>query len=295
MEISQLRMFKLVADLGSIIRASEQMHCVPSNITTRIKLLEKELGVSLFIRQGRGLVISPAGSTFLDYTNRILSLCTEARRALEPESAFSGQLNIGAIESAATGRLPGPLGKYHEVYPSVQLQLNTGTWDKLIKDVLQHKLDGAIIANVVEHADIAQQKLYEEDLVLISSLPTGAVTDVQDLENINIFMWPEGCPYRNCLTRWLAKHDVTSTITNIASYATIIGCVSSGAGVSFIPEGMYDRFKSIGNISCVKFNDLLPVANYFIWNRQSGEHRRRDAFVELLMNEFKDIRNKKEG
>jgi DNA-binding transcriptional LysR family regulator len=54
MEFAQLAMFKAVADQGSIVRAAELLHCVPSNITNRIKLLERELGVSLFIRKGRG-------------------------------------------------------------------------------------------------------------------------------------------------------------------------------------------------------------------------------------------------
>jgi len=126
MELSQLTMFKVVAEQGSIIRASELLHCVPSNITNRIKLLEKELGVSLFIRKGRGLVISPSGELFLGYTTKILSLCQEARRALDPGSLPSGILKIGAIESSATGRLPRLLSKYHQNYPAVQMQLSTG-------------------------------------------------------------------------------------------------------------------------------------------------------------------------
>ena len=67
MELMQIRMFKTVHDTGSIARAAEVLHYVPSNITARIKALEAELGVPLFHRQGRGLVISPAGQTFLPY------------------------------------------------------------------------------------------------------------------------------------------------------------------------------------------------------------------------------------
>ncbi len=52
MDLSQLKMFKTVAEQGSIARASEILHCVPSNITNRIKLLETELGVSLSSARG---------------------------------------------------------------------------------------------------------------------------------------------------------------------------------------------------------------------------------------------------
>jgi DNA-binding transcriptional LysR family regulator len=53
MDLSQLKMFKTVAEQGSIARASERLHCVPSNITNRIKLLETELGVSLYPQGAR--------------------------------------------------------------------------------------------------------------------------------------------------------------------------------------------------------------------------------------------------
>jgi DNA-binding transcriptional LysR family regulator len=54
MELAQIRMFKTVAEVGSIARAAEVLHCVPSNITARIKSLEAELGVALFLREGAG-------------------------------------------------------------------------------------------------------------------------------------------------------------------------------------------------------------------------------------------------
>jgi DNA-binding transcriptional LysR family regulator len=90
-ELSQLRMFKKIADNGSIAKAAEQLHCVPSNITTRIKKLEGELGEQLFIRKGRGLVLSPAGVVFWTYANQILSLCDEAKRVLSSDTPPIGQ------------------------------------------------------------------------------------------------------------------------------------------------------------------------------------------------------------
>ncbi|MEX5538855.1 LysR family transcriptional regulator, partial [Pseudomonas syringae] len=72
MELAQPKMVRAVAQTGSVAQAALQLHCVPSNITTRIKQLESELGTPLFIRAGRGLAISAAGEIFLDYCERIL-------------------------------------------------------------------------------------------------------------------------------------------------------------------------------------------------------------------------------
>lgn len=288
MELSQLTMFKIVAEQGSIVRASELLHCVPSNITNRIKLLEKELGVSLFIRKGRGLIISPSGELFLGYTNRILALCQEARRALDPDAAPCGTLKIGAIESSATGRLPTLLSKYHHHYPSVQMQFSTGTWSQLVSDVAEHKLDGAIIATHSRHPDVDHLEIYKEALVLIASPAMGEITKPQDLNGKTIFMWPEGCPYRQSLECWLNEHRIPTTITSIASYGTILGCVSSGAGVSLVPAGIFEQFKKMGGISGYALSQLTPIQNYFISNKKTGFHRAKDTFADLLQEEFKD-------
>jgi DNA-binding transcriptional LysR family regulator len=287
MELSQLNMFKVVAEQGSIIRASELLHCVPSNITNRIKLLEQELGVALFIRQGRGLVISPSGKLFLSYANKILSLCQEARGALDVGAEPSGMLSIGAIESSATGRLPRLLSRFHKNHPAVQMQFSTGVWSQLLSDILAYKLDGAVIAVKNQHPDIEYEELYTEELVVIASPLLGKINTPQDIKGKAIFMWPEGCPYRASLNTWLGEHRISSSINNIASYGTILGCVSSGAGVSVVPKGVFEQFSKIGEIEGHAFEDLKPIQNYFVWNRHTGLHRARDAFADLLKKEFK--------
>jgi len=287
MEFSQLVMFKAVADLGSIVRASERLHCVPSNITNRLKLLERELGVDLFIRKGRGLIISPSGRLFLGYTNKILSLCEESQRALDPLSAPSGELRIGAIESSATGRLPKVLSRYHQLYPAVQMQFSTGDWSQLSAEVVNYTLDGAIIAVRPEHPDIESLEIYEEDLVVIASPSAGVINQPEDLRGVDLFMWPEGCPYRKALLTWLERYKVFNPITSIASYGTILGCVSSGAGISLVPRGMFEQFRQLGGIQGFFFNDLKPVQNYFIWNRHVESHHAKDKFADLLKEEFK--------
>lgn len=286
MTLSQLRMFKMVAEQGSIARAAQLLHCVPSNITTRLKLLEEDLGSPLFIKKGRGLIVSPSGLIFLDYANEILSLCQQARQAVKVESSPAGVLKIGAIESSATGRLPAILAKYHQLYPQVQMQFSTASWQQLLADVIDHKLDGAIIAVQPEHPLIDSVEIYQEALVLMTSASERAITEPADLSDKNVFMWPPGCPYRQKLEHWLAQDDISLAINNIASYGTILGCVSAGAGVSLVPKGMFDQFKNTGTVTGYEFNELTPIRNYFISNKSVERHSARQVFLELLKSEL---------
>ena len=287
MELSQLRMFKAVADLGSIVKASEHLHCVPSNITTRIKNLEEELGEPLFVRKGRGLTLSPAGEIFLEYVNKILSMCQEAKRAITSDGVPTGTLSLGAIESSATSRLPKILSKYHQSYPDVHIEFSTGKWKELETAVVKHELDSAIIAGKSVHPDIQCVEIYQEDILLIAPATFDAIRSPADLIGKNLYMWPVGCPYRKALENWLEMNQVSATITSIASYGTILGCVSSGAGISLVPRGIYEQFKLIGGIKGYRFEQLKPIKNYFLWNKNTGFHKAKEAFLELIQSELR--------
>lgn len=92
MDLTQLEMFNAVAEAGSITQAAAKVHRVPSNLTTRLRQLETELGVDLFIRENQRLRLSPAGHNFLRYSQQILALVDEARSVVagdEPQGLFS--------------------------------------------------------------------------------------------------------------------------------------------------------------------------------------------------------------
>ncbi|BAQ73609.1 LysR family transcriptional regulator [Pseudomonas sp. Os17] len=282
MELSQLKMLNAVARTGSIARAAEQLHCVPSNITNRLKQLESELGTPLFTRVGRGLKISAAGEIFLGYSERILALVDEAKRAVDDQAEPSGLLRLGAIESCAGGRLPPLLAQYHRRYPKVSVELVTGTWSQLFTELQHQRIDGALVAIDTLPPRLKQTVLYHEPLVLISSAGSAPIHSASDLLGQNLFMWPQGCPYRRALENWLARHGLNLPITGYASWGTIIGCVSVGAGVSLIPEGVLERYAQSATLNIQRFSDLLPVDNRFVWHQDVQRHNARDAFARLL-------------
>jgi len=282
MELSQLKMLNAVARTGSIARAAEQLHCVPSNITNRLKQLESELGTPLFNRVGRGLKISAAGEVFLGYSERILALVDEAKRAVDDQAEPSGVLRLGAIESCAGGRLPPLLAQYHRRYPQVSVELVTGTWSQLFTELQHQRIDGALVAIDTLPPWLKQTVLYHEHLVLISSAGSAPIHSASDLQGQHLFMWPQGCPYRRALENWLARHGLNLPITGYASWGTIIGCVSVGAGVSLIPQGVLERYSQSATLNIQRFSDLLPVDNRFVWHQDVQRHKPRDAFARLL-------------
>ncbi|MDY7531773.1 LysR substrate-binding domain-containing protein [Pseudomonas sp. Bout1] len=286
MELAQLKMVKAVAQTGSVAQAALQLHCVPSNITTRIKQLESELGTPLFIRAGRGLAISAAGEVFLDYCERILALVEESKRAVDSNAIPRGKLRIGAVESSASGRLPPLLAEYHRRYPQVELELVTGAWAQLLDDLQHHRIDAALVAAGGKRPKLEQSVVYSERLVLIASASSAPIEDARDLAGRTLLVWPLGCPYRAALENWLKPHDIKPAIASYASWGTIIGCVSAGIGVALAPEGILARYEQANQLTSYRFDELAAVDNLLFWHKDTQRHLARDAFAGLLRETF---------
>ena len=286
MELAQLKMVRAVAQTGSVAQAALQLHCVPSNITTRIKQLESELGTPLFIRAGRGLAISAAGEIFLDYCERILALVDESKRAVDASAIPRGTLRIGAVESSASGRLPPLLAEYHRRYPDVSLELVTGAWAQLLDDLQHHRLDVALVAAGGKRTKLEQSVVYSERLVLIASACSAPINSAEDLAGRTLLVWPPGCPYRAALENWLKPHDIKPAIASYASWGTIIGCVSAGIGVALAPEGILARYEQANQLASYRFEALAHVDNLLFWHTDTQRHLARDAFAGLLRETF---------
>src|SRR5436305_1130573 len=145
MDLADLHIFRSVVQAGGITRAAEKLNRVQSNVTTRVRQLETELGVELFIRDGKRLHLSSAGKLLLDYADRLIDLAQEAREAVH-DATPRGLLRLGTGESTAAMRLPVPMNEYLGRYPDVTLELRTGNTRELAADVLAGDLDAALVS-----------------------------------------------------------------------------------------------------------------------------------------------------
>ena len=118
-ELSDLALFKTVAEAGGVTRAAQRLHRVQSNVTARVKRLEAHLGVPLFVRARRGMSLTPEGRRLLDYADRLLGLADEAQAEVG-DRAPRGRLLIGAMESTAAVHLPRLLSTLHARYPALE-------------------------------------------------------------------------------------------------------------------------------------------------------------------------------
>jgi DNA-binding transcriptional LysR family regulator len=241
MDLDDLHVFRSVVREGGVARAARRLHRVPSNVTTRVKHLEARLGVALFRRQGRGLVLTPAGDTLLGHADRLLRMADLAEQEVRG-GAMRGPLRLGALESTAAARLPPLLSAYHARHAEVRIELCTGTTDALLERLRRHELDAAFVSEPFERGRFSSVPAFEEELVLITALGHRPIGDAGDLGARPVVAFPVGCSYRRRLSEWLAEGGIAlGPVLDLASYHAIVACVAAGTGVAIMPAQMLDH------------------------------------------------------
>ena len=238
MELSQLRIFRAVAEEGSITRAAERLHRVPSNLSTRLKQLEEQLGVELFLRERQRLQLSPAGKVLLDYSARLFALHDEAEAAVQGGQP-AGNFVLGTMYSTAAIQLPPLLARYHRTYPAVNLQVQSAPTGELLEGLLSGRLDAAMVDGPLQLAGLDGVPLCNEKLVLISELDHPPVRSALDVQGRAVFTFRQGCSYRMRLEAWFAhSHAAMGRALEIESYQGMLACVIAGSGVALMSESM---------------------------------------------------------
>ena len=243
MELSDLRIFLAVARTHGITKAAQELHTVQSNVSARIHALEKQLGTPLFRRHARGVALTNAGEQLLPYAERISRLVDEAQHVIGDETDPCGPLRIGSMETTAGLRLPAVLVAFAEDCPRVDLSLITGPTDQLVRDVLEYRLDGALVSGPVRRPDMLETPVFEERLVLVTARRVADLDDV--MRDPKILVFRSGCSYRRRLESILqARGAVSVRCIEFGTLEGILGCIGAGMGVSLLPAAVVERHVS---------------------------------------------------
>jgi len=282
MELSDLRIFRAVVSEGGITRAAEKLHRVQSNVTTRVRQLEEDLGVALFIREGKKLHLSPAGQTLLGYTDRLLDLAEDAREAVQ-DAEPRGTLRLGSMESTAAVRLPAPLSWLHKRYPELTLELRTGNPQQLARAVLEGELDAALAAEPLADAPFEKVPVYNEELVLIAAADQPPIESAGDGAPGTLLAFENGCPHRKRLEDWFSgQEEMPERIIELGSYHAMIGCTVAGMGVALLPKSVLDGFAEKKRLSVHPLPPGQDHAQTVLFWRKGARSPKIDALIEVL-------------
>jgi len=137
----------------------------------QIKKLEKDLGLKLFDRKGKNIVLNDNGILLKEYTKKIFYLIEEAEYRLTNQSGkLKGRLNVAASNTPGTYILPSIIGKFKEQHPLVDVNLHIGNTHEVEKLVLDNKVDFAVNGGDIPYSkQVYSEALSYDDIIIVAS------------------------------------------------------------------------------------------------------------------------------
>lgn len=280
LDLAALDIFRTVAAEGSVTRAAERLQRVQSNVTTRVRQLEADLGTPLFLREGKRMALTPEGEVLLGYANRLLALAEEARQALHPGPA-AGRLRLGSMESTAASRLPAPLARLHSQWPGVALELTTAPTRVLVERLRAHALDAVLVAwppGQPPDPALEARPVFTEELLLV--LPAGhpSVNGPEDVVPGTLAVFEPGCTYRRIAQDWFAPRPQAMQLLELGSYHAILASVAGGGCAGIVPRSVLSISPHAALLSQ---QPITTITTLLVW-RQGYRSAALDALQQVL-------------
>lgn len=242
MELRQLNTFRTVASTLNFSRAAEVLNYVPSNVTMQIKALEDELGVRLFDRLGKQLVLTNEGKRFLTHIQVVLNRLDEARSVVHENGILSGTLTISANEVICAYRLPAVFQLFRSRHPGVRLIFRSFSNQQLKEALFEGTADVVFMLDEpIRSSRLAVEPLLEETFRFFAApdhpLTKQTVLQLEDFQGEVFLTNEKGCPYRTMFDRAFEKEGIDSiTYLEFQSAEAIKQCAMVGIGIAFLPE-----------------------------------------------------------
>lgn len=167
--VHQLTVFCTVAHHLSYTRASEVLFLSQPAVTQQVKTLEQWVGLRLFARRGRGIVLTPAGQELLTYAEHVLALLAETAPVVqEIQTLERGSVVVGASTSAGTYVVPALLGAFHARYPRIHVTLVVSSRRSIEAQLLTYPLDLAVMSLIEEPERFTVECVRPYELVVVA-------------------------------------------------------------------------------------------------------------------------------
>ncbi|BBU45124.1 MULTISPECIES: LysR substrate-binding domain-containing protein [Pseudomonas] len=282
-ETRLLRQFIAVAEELHFHKAAERLHMAQPPLSQAISRLEEKLGFSLFLRNTRGVRLTPAGTAFRDTAYRVLAELEQGiEYARNVSAGVSGKLTITAISIAYYDSLLTSLRRYRETYPNVQLTLREMPSATQAKALLAGEADIGFMRRLPLPVGTLESRLLLDEQIVMA-LPAGHVkaqqgdVDLREFANEDFVFTPQalgGGYHAQLVALCESAGFYPRVVQEAAQIHTLLGLVACGFGVALVPAS----FARSTPRERVQFCAIRPIDEqatpgiglYMKWNAQNA-------------------------
>lgn len=284
----KLRVFHAAAEAGSFTHAAETLRLSQSAISRQVSALEHDVGVPLFHRHARGLVLTEQGEMLYRTAHDVLMKLEHIKtRLTETKDQPSGLLRVTTTVGLGAGWLTERIPEFLELFPDIQLQLILANEEL---DLTMRQADCAIRLRQPQQPDLIQRRLFTVHFHLYASpayvAKYGKPTSVADLKKHRIVTFGEPVPPHLSELNWLetvgdfegGKRVATLQINDILS---IKRAVQRGAGVAMLPDYLVD--KDSGLVQLLPETEVPSFDTYFAYPEMMKNQAKLHVFRDFVL------------
>ena len=297
LSLYKLEIFDAVAKEGSFSAAAERLRLTQPGVSQHMRDLEDGLGRTLFERGPRGVSLTPAGETLLDYTRCILRLLSEAEAALANlDQLEQGQITLGATPGASVNLLPQWAQAFHQRFPSLAVSLRTDTTAAIAAALLAGKLDlGFVEGEIAVEPPLNVLVLREIELFVVvgPEHPWRGRQEIslQALADQAFVARPRGSQTRAWVDQVFERAGLAPRIVAEFDHPEAIQqAVASGLGAAILPDWGLDAERWQGRLFPLRLQDApLRRTLKLLWSETPGLKAAERAFLTLLSERFPQL------
>ena len=243
MELRLLRYFLTVAKEQSFTKAAEQLHITQPTLSRQMAALEEELGITLFLRNGKRTTLTDEGILLKRRALEILNLKEKTLKELKGnEDIVEGTITIGCGEFAAVETLAGICKTYKEKYPLVQISLHTATADTVYEMMKKGLVDIALFLEPVDTEGLDYIRIADCDHWCVGMRPDDPLAEKELIKKEDLFgkplILPERMNIQSELANWFGKDFSNLQIAFTSNLGTNAGVMAAnGLGYPISIEG----------------------------------------------------------
>ncbi|OIQ26973.1 MAG: LysR family transcriptional regulator [Alphaproteobacteria bacterium MedPE-SWcel] len=272
--LKQLRYFEALTRHGHFGRAADACAISQPALSVQIKDLEENLGVVLFERSARQVRLTGFGQDFADRARDILRAVDElgdlARLA---KDRMVGRLRIGVIPTVAPYLLPTLIQRLNTAHSGLDVHIRETMTQKLISELLDGRLDTAIVALPVSEPGLAETALFDEKFVLVRSAQEASapVPSPEGMREMKLLLLEEGHCFRDQAVSFCNfRSTLPSDGLDGSSLSTLVQMVGAGIGVTLIPEMAVPVETRSAPVSLARFEGEEPGRTIgMVWRKTS--------------------------
>jgi DNA-binding transcriptional LysR family regulator len=264
-DLRQLEILRAVAETGSFTSAGQQLHLSQSAVSRQILLLEDELKEQLFLRLGRNIRITPAGSTLLALSRRVFEDLEQTRgQLLESQQRVSGTLRLVGGMTVCLYVFPALIKAFRREYPEVEVKLVPGATPRLIRQLRAGTADLGLLTLPVDDPTLVSVPVMREELLLVTApqhpLARKRQVTPKDLVNQPFVLFEAGSNSRRAIEEFFVREEIApKVVTETENVEIIKALVRIGMGITIIPYQSVAREVRAGHLFCARIAGMQIV------------------------------------